>query len=68
VAPTSSPQFEIFMQPLEVLLNAVALDDATPDYASLAAVGWTRTGDGRVYCHGMWRGASRQRMAVIHGD
>lgn len=54
------PRSKICIQPLEVLLNAVALDDATPHYQVLAADGRDWTDDEKVYCHGSKRAALRR--------
>ena len=55
------------MQPLEVLLNVVELDDATPDYQLLAAADRDWTDDGKsiaCHCHGTKRAASRRTSGL----
>ena len=52
--------FEICVQPLEVLLNVVELDDATPDYQLLAAADRDWTDDGKVYCLPLPRNEARR--------
>ena len=55
------------MQPLEVLLNVVELDDATTDYQLLAAADRDWTDDGKsiaCHCHGTKRAASRRTSGL----